>query len=435
MKDLSLSSRSMRRIIFLILSCCVTFTNAATERAGHIDLFDADTLSYYLQFNQSNKDNDASVKHPYDVVVLYYAQWCQNCRALSPIYIRIAELLKAGEAKSNILLGYFDCEANYEHAVLCEQAGITHYPTLQYISLAPDHRLPRTHKKLPPHVTQFPGNWQVGEAILDWIRTMSFLSQWHRASWGKALRNVLFKKSSSYPQASVSELPVGLPPQIANQKQLETTEQALNSTQALVTRTSYYVDALLAPLPCRDAHCMTESATKNVTYTDAYAYLDHTNGWSSMTPSAQIVRSCVLEAVLDVCQRLQVQIAEIWLSQQKPIPQVEYLTQEQLEQFEPETLQMMEEQEPYCLQIDQCIMKQLEPVEVCLPPTCPFQESYKCRYLTTCFVDAVQRDYADALGVEWKPYGSSEPTKKKQETKQQKQGEEQAPKKQKWGLF
>jgi thiol-disulfide isomerase/thioredoxin len=433
MKESLLSSRAVRQVIFLILGC-IALTNAATERAGHIDLLDADTLSYYLQFNQSNKDNDASVKHPYDVVVLYYAQWCQNCRSLSPIYIRIAEILKAGEAKSNIIMGYFDCEADYEHAVLCEQVGITHYPTLQYISLAPDHRLLHTQKKLPPHVTQFPGNWQVGESILDWIRTMSFLSQWHRASWGKALRQLLFAKSS-YPQSSsASELPVGLPPQVANQKQLQAAEQALNSSQALVTRTSYYVDALLAPMPCRDNHCMTESAT-NITYIDAYAYLDRTAGWSSMTPSAQIVRSCVLEAVLDVCQRLQVQIAEVWLSQQKPIPQVEYLTQEQLERFEPETRQMMEEQEPYCLQIDQCIMKQLEPVEVCLPPTCPFQETYKCRYLTTCFVDAVQRDYADALGVEWKPHTSiSEPTtQKKRETKQQ--GEEQAPKKQKWGLF
>ena len=156
-----------------------------------------------------------------------------------------------------------------------------------------------------------------------------------------------------------------------------------------------------------------------------------------MTPSAQIVRSCVLEAVLDVCQRLQVHIAETWLSEQKPIPQVEYLTQEHLQQFEPETHRRMQEQEPYCLHIDQCIMEQLEPVDVCLPTTCPFQDPYKCRYLTACFVDAVQQEYAQALDVEWKPQGYSSSTSGDQPAQQkQKQGkDEEAPKRQKWGLF
>lgn len=427
---LSSSSIVIRQLVLIILWLCATPSNAVTERAGHIDLFDAETLSYYLQNSNSNNNT----QHPYDVVVLYYAQWCQNCRALSPIYIRIAEMLQAGQQQSNLIFGYFDCEANYEHAMVCEQAGITHYPTLQYISLAPDHRLP--DKKLPPHVTQFPGNWQVGEAVLDWIRTMSFLSQWHRAAWGKALRNVLYAKSNSQSQSAQQELPIGLPPQISNQIQLQAAEHALNSTRALVTRTSLFVDALLAPMPCSPSStshdcCMTESTT-NVTYTDAYAYLHSTQGWSSMTPSAQVVRSCVLEAVLDVCQRLQVQIAETWLSQQTPIPQVEYLSQEQLQQFEPETRRMMQTQEPYCLHIEQCLMEQLEPVEVCLPNTCPFQDPYKCRYLTACFADAVQQEYAQALDVEWNPQGNNGDDQRQQ---QQKKGEEQAPKRQKWGLF
>ena len=388
-----------------------------TTRTGHVDVLDADTLKYYLE----------APKEDFDVVVLYYASWCTNCKALSPIYAQIASILSAGTTDSNVIMSYFDCEGDFDRATLCSQAGITHYPTIHFYSFS-GQRLSRTE---PKHISKFPGNWQQGEAILDWIRVMSFLSRWHRAAWGQRLRGWLFGKKD---KDSVAEknLPVGVPQAAAAERKVQGLQEEWDTMRDLAVRTSSFLDAVLFPVATTGIDSsMTDANANGGTYADVFGQLTKSNGWHDKTnATAAVLRMCIMEAALDVCERLNLRVAENWL-EEHPITNVATITDTELALFENDTKSTIQQKEPFCMIAKDCVIKDFQPPE-CRPDKCPFSDPTACRYLTACLTSALQEEYAAAMGLTLPSSTSGSGTL---ETPQPK-GQTGKPKEKKgWGIF
>jgi thiol-disulfide isomerase/thioredoxin len=237
-------------LVSLTLVTILCFTGRITTRAavangkafrtGNLDYFDSDTLRYYLGLSIASDDHvvmhTAPPIHDYDVVVLYFAQWDKNSHALAPMFDQIATMLHAAggnpidvtntsidpvqrkkkeqqlaaaasKKATPVIMALYDCELDLESMVLCNEAGVTHYPTLQFLALTPQshevgaqqaHRINQRKKQQqhqnkkkktdkvttahrPAHVTVFGGQWQYGDAILDWIRALVALHQYYRA--------------------------------------------------------------------------------------------------------------------------------------------------------------------------------------------------------------------------------------------------------------
>ena len=396
-------------------------TNAAeaeisVKRKGNLDYMDVETVKYYL----------TAPNESYNVAIMFFAQWCQNCHHLAPVWDQIGRHINTGTVESNLILGLFDCEADYEHMEVCSAAGITHYPTLQYYSLAGQ----TLQRKQPRHVTKFAGNWQYGDAVLDWLTVNTALSQWHRADWGKRLRRLLTGRSdpSSTDKAG---LPIGVPAgaiplgstarsadvgsgvgagaaaggaasrtsmdDAATQKLMKELQQDAKDMQDLAVRSTVVVDAMLYPLkivgPTAEQCLVTENSKS---YTDLYKYLDATKGWTSTdNAQEQILRSCAMEIGLDYCQRLSEHHAEDWIT---GFASIEDITDADLKAFQGVQAEKLAAVEPYCGLLEDCLAADFKE-EKCRPAACPYQDPTACRYLTACFTEQLQTEYAIAMGL------------------------------------
>ena len=308
---------------------------------------------------------------------------------------------------------YYDCETNDEHVEICSAAGVKHYPALAFFSMAGNnHQLAR---QKPKHVTRYSGNWQIGDAVLDWVRTMSTLAQWHRAGWGKRIRNALSLFGNSADKNKVPEpLPLGVPKTIANEVELQKLRRTMNETHTLAVRSSSLVDALLFPVIDKvgDAAVISENG-KN--YTDVYNMLHQRNAWKTDKIFDEIIRTCVADIALDYCTRLSTHYMEVWM---EAWPLHKTITEEAFDEFQLQLHADLAASEPYCAIMDNCTVSNFAE-QKCQPPTCPFSDRTVCRYLTACLKDQIQHEYAEAL--ELLPHQQElNKQKQKQQRKQQK---------------
>ena len=426
-----------------------TFTQAIhVRRERNLDHWDSDTLAYYL-------DHYAG----YDVAVMFYAQWDRNSHALAPLWDRVATHLEAGSSSSRLIMSLFDCEWNYQHAELCKALEITHYPTLMFVGAGPYHDSDPITKTILgtkrstgpmggtrlPNAVKFQGNWQYGDAIVDWIRTMQALSNWHTwttEGFGKRLRNFFIPHKTQH-----EDLPVGIPSKAAASKaaaaaalssgkglsgltsasgsagssggesladtaRLAGLEQNLESLQkqsqmieqALV-HSSLMLDAAIYPIYSPE-YGVTGNSNQSKDkldgdgskrYTDLFATLHANKGWeASVSPELDIMRTCTLEVSLDYCKRVANHVAED-LVEAMDLASLDNM--EKLEQLEKDVLDSIQKKEPYCAILDDCIASGLAD-DKCRPTKCPFEEDIACRYLTACLDPTMQQDYAEALGVQ-----------------------------------
>ena len=267
-------------------------------RHRNLDYWDASTLAAYLSvsptkphniismdvYNDIKLDNDedsnsnsnsnssrkkAATKHSNtpvysgnDAAILFYAQWCQNCHSLAPMWDQIAEIIHAGTTKSNVIMALFDCEKSDQHKSLCSAVGITHYPTLMFVGKGKFHDTdPVTSTlmgkersaghmghSLLPNTVKFQGDWRYGEQIIDWITIMKGLSSWNQ--WmerngkndndgsfvGKMLKWLIrpfspFKGSASSTKSigeKDDQMPVGIPPEIKMKQALAESQSTTN---------------------------------------------------------------------------------------------------------------------------------------------------------------------------------------------------------------
>jgi thiol-disulfide isomerase/thioredoxin len=364
------------------LDAAKTVGNGGTIfRHDHLDYLDADTLRYYI----SNKDS-----LDYDVAVMFYAQWSTHCHSLAPMWDQISRLLKAGTKPSKVIVSLFDCETSPEHEELCQSVGVSKYPTLAFFSMAgKNHRLSR---RAPKHVTQFQGNWQYGDALLDWIRAMSALAQWHRAGWGQRIRGFLFGRRG---KKSLEWLPVGVPPAIADSQELQSLRTEMNKTVSLAVRSSALLDVVFTPVLAKENSfpLLTDYGTN---YTDVYAMLLELDAWKpSSSAYSQIVRTCATELTLDYCDRLSTNYMEAWID---TWPLQTKLTDAAFADFQTQLASNLNETEPHCVHMDECSISNFTK-PMCQPKSCPFRDRTACRYLTACLTDSLQLEYAEAMGL------------------------------------
>jgi len=389
----------------------------AVRRERNLDHWDGDTLAYYLDDYRGH-----------DAAIMFYAQWDQNSHALAPYWDRIATLLDAGKSKSRLVMALFDCELNFAHAELCKALNVDSYPTLMFVGSGPYHDTDPITKRIfgnkksagimgdaPVYNTvKFQGNWQYGDAIKDWIRTMQALSNWHlwtTQGFGKRLRNFLLphKKTPNDP------LPVGIPnaavaaavasggaaggtsaqstvdstKTAALEKQVEALVETTTQLEKLASRGDALLDTLL------------NSAPSSALDKDAYFVMQEYNVWESIAKKEDnseeelIFYSCVVQMALDYCQRVSKDVATNLVLELEAAGQTldDMLESPTLEQ---DILDAVAKVEPYCGLLDQCFLTSFAD-EQCRPDKCPFQNPAACKYLTACFDPVVQADYAEAL--------------------------------------
>lgn len=388
------------------------------RRERNLDHVDSQTLSYYLDEYRGH-----------DVAVLLYAQWDQNSRALAPYWDRIATLLDAGSSDSRLVMALLDCELNEAHAMLCEKIGVTHYPTMMFIGSGPYHDTDPITRTLfgkksagimgaapVPNTVKFQGNWQYTDAVLDWIRTMQALSNWHTWStqgFGKRLRTLFWpspRTKTSLPVGIPHDGPVksavaassGMEAQIIEslEERVGQMSNLTNAYEKILAKEWRKMDSLLVP---------TELST-----IDMFSLLDGEKAFSSdMNPTGQVLKNCVAEMAVDYCQRVSEKVAgqmvEELMEQGMTVDSI--MASSDLEE---NLLKKIAEHEPYCGILDQCLVDEFKPAE-CHPPQCPFQNQVACQLLTTCLDPLVQEQFAEALGYteEQIEASSSDDTKKR----------------------
>lgn len=402
--------RSRLLSVTLFLFGCLITSEGAKEskkvfRKKNLDYLNSETLQFYV-------DDGHRTGADYDVAVLFYANWDRHSHSFAPLWGQIAHLLKAGTQDSKLIMGLFDCEVDLDTADVCSRAGITHYPTVMFFSLSGQS----LQGKRPKHATKFGGNWQYGDAVLDWLKTMRGLSQWHRAGWGKRLRSLFVSSNDKKP-----ELPVGLPSSSSSSSssssmddsQLKKLKDEKTEMHELAIRGSVMVESLLFPTTTTNAQYASSTlmSSDGKNFTDAFRFLNASDGWTSTATGALILRTCVQDVSLDYCQRYTTLITEE-LFAEAPASSTNWTKMSILLE------ERLQRQEPYCLLIENCVLSDFKAAP-CRPASCPYQDPVACRYLTSCFYDSMQADYAKALGIDFNATKMSKaaPESNKEETK------------------
>jgi len=197
------------------------YEETIVRRDLNLDYWDADTLTYYLGYDnkkkniflEENASKNLKGSKEYagiDAAVMFYAQWCRNCHTFVPIWDTIASLLHAGTTRGNIVMALFDCEMNEQHMKICNVAGVEKYPTLMYLGASSCYEpnslwelLLGRREKYTPNIVDyklsravtFQGDLNVGDSVLDWVKVMRALSSWHKLSNNKGAWMRSFRKS------------------------------------------------------------------------------------------------------------------------------------------------------------------------------------------------------------------------------------------------
>ena len=385
----------------VLLSSLFGVVLSQVQRPYHLDYLDVETMDYYL----------SAPKEDFDVAVLFYAQWCSNCHAFAPYWDQISRIHQAGTEQSKLIMGLFDCEEDAAHSEICNRAGVKHYPTISFFSLSGQ----KFSLRKPRHATQFGGNWQYGDAVYDWLKTLGGLSNWHRLGWGKKLRSLFFGGKKEQPKDR--PLPMGIPGQALAGKstatgkstnagidakvqgmesqlkdaKIQELESQVKEYSEIAVRSSILLDALLFPLSTGEYVMETNNHKKA---TDVFQLMADTDGWTSNDNVDIILKTCLMEISLDYCSRLSTSIANDWVSKQS----VESVSDDVMTAFTAHLNEVIPESEPYCLLVEDCILSDYAKEE-CRPKQCPFRDPAACRYVSACLSPEMQSEYATALNL------------------------------------
>mmetsp|Transcript_7098 Transcript_7098/g.10171 ORF Transcript_7098/g.10171 Transcript_7098/m.10171 type:complete len:573 (-) Transcript_7098:48-1766(-) len=447
------------------------------RRERNLDHWDAETFAHYAGLDITTfkplemKDGMTSYAG-IDASVMFYAQWCKNCRRFAPVWDAIATLLHAGTTKGNIIMALFNCELDNTHAKLCDAAGVNQYPTLLYIGSGNYHDVdpvtsvifggkdkaagPAGSAKLDRTV-KFQGNLNLGDSVLDWVKTMRGLSTWHRwnhgdstgkPGWlGKIRRGIwdtvtlgIFT-SKDKRKTSTTQLPVGIPygsvngpissfptsSQLPSQKELDDAQNKIKSLESKVqiykdasTHGGYLIESFLFPqqveymsngdqsLAGDGKYSELSNHTKETRIVDIFDVMTKNNTWHTDTNSFDksslnleekndiLIKSCFVDLTLDYCKRLSTKVTNDYIDTLKNVTDLPSFAT-----MESEVKNLIEKEEPYCSGFYACVKAQFqgddEIMKKCRPSSCPFRNDNACTYVASCMSKNIQAEYHDAV--------------------------------------
>jgi hypothetical protein len=425
---------------------CQTYETTISRRERNLDHWDAETLAAYLGLDPDTaKPLEEDTYVGIDAAVMFYAQWCSNCHRFATVWDTIGQLLHAGTTESNLVMALFNCELNQKHTQLCDAAGVTHYPTLMFVGAGPYHDSdPITSAifgskasgpygvTMLPRTVKFQGNLNIGDSVLDWVKTMRGLSTWYKwnhmeGGWLKGIRSLFsnpFRQKASRSKTE-NALPVGIPTGFyassrtrkgagaasststyALEKQLKTTQEKLDAvqnqldeTQLATTHAGYLIDSFLFPVTSNSTD--TEGNVSKVPV-DIFSIMNETGAWdvpiheSTVNGDDELIilKSCMVDLTLDYCTRFSSKTTIDYLDGLVDLSNSEYPT---FIEMEKQLQTLIEESEPYCAKFSNCYENGFLEREGCRPVTCPFQNEVACRYVAACMSKSVQDEYRDAL--------------------------------------
>mmetsp|Transcript_41949 Transcript_41949/g.48989 ORF Transcript_41949/g.48989 Transcript_41949/m.48989 type:complete len:513 (+) Transcript_41949:209-1747(+) len=429
------------------------------RRHKYLDHWDAETLATYLGIDRTSfqplSTSTTGVLDTYagyDASVLFYAQWCNNCHALAPLWDQIATLMKAGTTESNIIMSLFDCEKDEEHSKLCSAAGVTHYPTVMYIGAGPYYDKPivpnpkNKNTMMAPlrRTAIFRGNWTFGEALVDWLNAMKGLSSWHKFSRRnpvmKFMRSVFtlpFLKDaddigrSGGKERGARSLPVGVPhassvlsPPSSSTNQAssssgsgsdasatpsstdQVTEQEVKDALETVKHTKMLLESTLLPSSIIDTSGGINTERNETDPTpDVFFEITQYDYWNTAALNhvgdnnyGNILRTCMMDLSLDYCSRVSTKVGDNALNKE-----VEAIVAKHADDLDAAVVELKQfltdkvgELEPFCTIFDKCLAGDFAEEE-CQVKSCPFENDVACKYLSSCLIPGVQQEYSAML--------------------------------------
>jgi hypothetical protein len=207
------------------------------------------------------------------------------------------------------------------------------------------------------------------------------------------------------------ELPVGMPTTdaaasssasspvaaAAALQELDKLRQESRAGDDLLVRSAAMLEAALFPMRVAGPARSQMHDAYNRTFTDLFAFLNQTEGWSSTAPKSKVLRSCLQDLSLEYCQRYTTIMTEEFLAEYPGV-----VADKSNQDLVSRLSDRLEEQEPYCMLVDACVINGFVHAK-CRPSGCPFSDPTACRFLTSCFYESMQKQYAKALGVELPP--------------------------------
>jgi thiol-disulfide isomerase/thioredoxin len=433
------------------------------RRQGNLDHWDPLTLATYIGIDfdtneplpephksaASSKPVDAYAGH--DAAIMFYAQWCQNCHALAPIWDKIATMLKAGTKQSNLIMALFDCEGSEKHTELCNAAGVTHYPTLIFVGRDELHQatnkkersiLGSSYKK-NRRAVRFRGNWQYGEQILDWISFNQSWSTWTNFSYNNPIMRLLrraftlpflrkgLESNSVGSQLSAGKLvedaslPVGVPvstvgggigsgslssssasavgsggDSLQELKQTKAVVEEMTRQVTLLEKTATHagllIDSILLPGMLSDKNEMASI--------DIFHYMKQHTVFARAAASealtndtdAVLLKSCVADLTVDYCHRVLTNIVNDPTFLDSFGDATEMGEEKLMKDIEAKLYELRDSTEPFCALVDDCVANEFTEAE-CQPDQCPFANDIACSYVATCKSPAIMEEYQEEL--------------------------------------
>jgi hypothetical protein len=178
-------------------------------------------------------------------------------------------------------------------------------------------------------------------------------------------------------------------------RELNELREEKEASNDLLVRSAAMMEATLFPMKFaggRPPAAQTKDA-HNKTFTDLFAYLNQTDGWSSKEAQPNVLRSCLQDISLEYCQRYTAIMTEEFLAEHPNV-----MADKNNEALIQQLSDRLQEQEPFCMMVDACIVNGFAHAK-CRPSSCPFGDPTACRFLTSCFYESMQQQYAAALGV------------------------------------
>lgn len=384
----------------------------SSRRVETLDYWDEETLAYALGLNEDGTPKAEDTYLGHDAAVLFYAQWCNNCHSMAPMFQRVSQVMEAGTKKSNFVMALFDCEQSASAADLCSKAGVSHYPTILFIGagtyhdtdvitgtvMGKDRSAGRAGHAPLPRTVKFQGDWRYGEEIRDWIYAMKGLSTWHKVSQNGFLK---WLRRGGKKLPTDDALPVGVAKTSSGSdleaqkevRQLQTKLDAVQDQSDILKQSAEHAAILMDAVLFYN-----ESSSLDKEQHDPYAELaaNDNKGWEngelSPTSDTGILRSCTMDLSLDYCSRVA-----------NRIPPSAY-DGVSIYELEEKIYSLMGEIEPFCSLVDKCVSKDFKDAE-CRPKTCPFDNQQACIYVATCMDDGVVGAYKSVIDEEAKASG------------------------------